>query len=195
MVEASLSVDSMNTVLYFIWAEGAIFIVKAIPSAIWCHDIKFNEVDVLANDVGRSPDLEVIHLVVSRNEIGMPELDRLPSISTEEEGFRWTLSGNGILDGFKIWVTIVIHIRWGKGSSGWGWKSVQNEISRKSLREVSGVSPGGVSLHGSLFDRSSQIGEFYSDKSSFKEISIFIISDKIFGEVPPRVELTHDITV
>src|SRR5262245_33729358 len=45
---------------------------------------------MLADDVGRSEDLEIIQVEYIGHQIGRPEIDAVARIGAKEEGFGWT---------------------------------------------------------------------------------------------------------
>src|SRR5215471_11529048 len=64
-------------VSHLVGAEGAVLIVEAVCSSVGRRHVEFHQVDVLADDVGRSPDLKIIYRVIIRDKVGVPVLDEV----------------------------------------------------------------------------------------------------------------------
>ena len=96
--EAPVGHDRVDPLADLVGAEGAVLVVEAVARPVGGGHVELHEVDVLADDVGRRTDLEVVELVVGGDEVGMPELDRVAGIRTEEERLRGADAGDGLAD-------------------------------------------------------------------------------------------------
>ena len=83
-------IDRSDLVLHVLGTKGSVFVVETIACAVRRSNVKLNEVDVLADDVCGRAHLKIVDRVVVRHEIGMPILDDVATVTTEEEWFRRT---------------------------------------------------------------------------------------------------------
>ena len=93
-------VDGEDALPHFVRAEGTVFIVITVRSAVGGKHIEFHQVNMLPDDVGRRPHLEIIHLVVIGYKVGMPIFDRFAAVGAEEERLGWP-------DSLDRWTNVV----------------------------------------------------------------------------------------
>ena len=66
-------------------AVAAVLIVEAVGGAVGRGDVELHQVDMLADDVGRRADLEIVELVIAGQEVGKPVLDDVAAVGAEEQ--------------------------------------------------------------------------------------------------------------
>ena len=77
-----------NHFLHFFRTESAVLVVEAVARAVGgCH-VKLHQMNVLAQNIGGRADLEIVNQIVVGYQIGMPVLDDVSRITTEEKRFR-----------------------------------------------------------------------------------------------------------
>src|SRR5690242_2016797 len=87
------SIDRLDAFLDFLIAERAFFIVPAIAGAIRRKHVKLHQVNVLADDIGWRAYLEVILLILVRNQVRHLEGDTVARVGANKQGLRRTGPG------------------------------------------------------------------------------------------------------
>ncbi len=80
-------VKGRNALAGFVGADGTIFVVPAVGRAIGRGHIEFDQVNVLADDVGWRFHLVIVQLVDAGDQVGVPELDTVTAVEAHDQGF------------------------------------------------------------------------------------------------------------
>jgi len=78
--------------------ERAVFVVPAVRCTVTRRQVPLRQVDMLADDVGWRTDLEVVDLVLVRDQVGMQDLAAVKRIETHDERLRRTTLGDVIVN-------------------------------------------------------------------------------------------------
>src|SRR5262245_60526036 len=83
-------VDGPDHLLHFSRGKGAVLVIETITGAVRRGHVKLHQVYMLAENVCRRAHLEVIDQVVVGYQVGMPILDDVSRVATEEKRLRRT---------------------------------------------------------------------------------------------------------
>src|SRR5215204_2931495 len=86
-------IDRPDDFLNFARCERTVFIIETVTSTVGSGNVKLHQVYVLAKDVSGRAYLEVIDIVVVGNKVGVPVLNDVAAVSTEEQWFGRTSGG------------------------------------------------------------------------------------------------------
>ena len=78
-------VDGVDAIADFVGAESPVFVIEAVGAAVGRCDVELDQVDMLADHVGRRANLEIVELVNAGDEVGLPVLDDVTAVGSEEE--------------------------------------------------------------------------------------------------------------
>ena len=78
----------MNTLRRLVGAQSAVLVIPAVGRAVSRCDIELYQVDMLADDVRRRLDLEIVQLVDVGHQVGVVEVDTVVGVGPNHEGLR-----------------------------------------------------------------------------------------------------------